>query len=181
MTKTKNKRRTEWRKRRLSEGFCYNCGTRPHRPNMTTCERCASKSRELKRKYYNQHKKAGLCHQCGQPAVEGKMRCKECTTLANTRGKARLAALRNECLEAYGGKCQWCGEADRRLLTFDHVHNDGAEQRKDLKGPNSFLYWLRRNKYPKSIQILCYNCNCAKQYSGYKGPTPELFTEGLGI
>lgn len=69
-------------------------------------------------------------------------------------------------IEMYGGKCNLCKIDNIKLLTIDHINNDGAEQRKLLKcGKGSIFYrWLIKNNFPQNIglQVLCYNCNCSK-------------------
>lgn len=95
--------------------------------------------------------------------------------LARERTKGHRQALRAQAIEAYGGKCACCGEPDPAFLTFDHVNNDGAEHRRELFGSaetagrarpqtssKRFLYWLRDNDYPDSIQLHCANCQLGK-------------------
>lgn len=79
---------------------------------------------------------------------------------------------RMDALIAYGGdppQCACCGEAHWEFLEFDHINNDGAAHRQ-LLGPYGggpkVVSWLRRNGYPPGFQILCSNCNRAKQYHG---------------
>jgi hypothetical protein len=71
-----------------------------------------------------------------------------------------------EVFEAYGNKCQCCGESRPEFLVIDHKYNDGAKHRRQLKARN-FYHWLRQNNYPKDrFQILCWNCNMAKSIYG---------------
>lgn len=70
---------------------------------------------------------------------------------------------------AYGGVCVCCGESEPNFLTFDHIYNDGASQRRRGKfrnGIGSIARYLKREGYPEGFQILCYNCNCAKGFYG---------------
>ena len=58
--------------------------------------------------------------------------------------------------------CACCGEYIVEFLSIDHV--DG---RKVLEHGTSMMgtrlyYWARRNDYPPTLQVLCFNCNCAK-------------------
>lgn len=74
---------------------------------------------------------------------------------------------RHEALMAYGGKCACCGLDNEPFLSIDHINNDGAEHRKITGGAGYHIYvWLRVNKYPPGFQVLCYNCNLAKQHYG---------------
>jgi hypothetical protein len=92
-------------------------------------------------------------------------------------GKRSHKKLKHQVIEAYGGYCFCCGEADLRFLTIDHVANDGAAHRRQIAaerglknsrvgGGNHMYRWLRDNGYPPGIQVLCANCNFGKQWNG---------------
>ena len=58
--------------------------------------------------------------------------------------------------------CACCGEYIVEFLSLDHV--DGRkvlEHGKYMMGTRLY-YWARRNDYPPTLQVLCFNCNCAK-------------------
>ncbi len=80
----------------------------------------------------------------------------------NERGKA---------IAIYGGVCKCCGECEPAFLTFDHVHRDGAAHRRQLPytGGHAIVFWAKKNGYPNTLQLLCYNCNNAKAH----GPCPH--------
>jgi hypothetical protein len=74
-----------------------------------------------------------------------------------------------ELIKAYGGKCEFCGDANSEFLTIDHIHNDGRRHRKEIGyiGGADFYAWLKRNNYPRDrYQLLCFNCNCSKGNNG---------------
>jgi hypothetical protein len=73
--------------------------------------------------------------------------------------------LRIKCLEAYGNKCQCCGETQQEFLAFDHVNGGGRKHRKQVGGHMNA--WIVRNKFPSSIRILCHNCNQSLAFYGY--------------
>lgn len=75
---------------------------------------------------------------------------------------------KREIIDTYGGVCACCGEENIGFLTIDHVNNDGAEHRREIgnRGGNAFYLWLRKNDYPDGFQVLCWNCNCGRQYNG---------------
>ena len=79
--------------------------------------------------------------------------------------KIKLSALL-----AYGGpRCVCCGENDPIILTLDHINNDGKKHR-DTIGMNAggaFYGYLKKNDWPNDppLQVLCYNCNMAKEYN----------------
>jgi hypothetical protein len=91
--------------------------------------------------------------------------------LVKQRERKRL--LHKLAIEAYGGKCEFCGEDHLECLTIDHSFNDGGKFRKEnpelFKGSGSFYVWLKNKGYPKDLglRVLCWNCNCSKGLFGY--------------
>ena len=80
--------------------------------------------------------------------------------------------IKLEVMSHYGNgkiECVNCGENDIDVLCLDHINNNGAEQRKKLgiAGRNSIggntYEVLKRENYPKGLQILCANCNLKKE------------------
>lgn len=99
--------------------------------------------------------------------------CSECFKKRNL--KLKLAAL-----GAYGGSCVCCGESDHRFLSIDHVDQDGAEHRRDIKsvGGYSTYYWLKNHDYPDGFQVMCFNCNHGRFINGGVCPHQEGATDG---
>lgn len=70
----------------------------------------------------------------------------------------------------YGRKCACCGETEFLFLTLDHIHNNGAEHRREIGTKNAkrsgcglpFYRWVVQNNYPDFLQTLCFNCNTGK-------------------
>ncbi len=85
------------------------------------------------------------------------------------RDKAKVyrRELKRRVLERYGLVCQYCGFEDIRALQIDHIHDNGAEERKALGGQQvsgwRFYEHLSKQKYPDGYQTLCANCNMIKQ------------------
>lgn len=80
--------------------------------------------------------------------------------------EANTEKVRREAIENYGGACARCGIEDYRVLCFDHVNDDGAQMRRDGVHPRSgypLHRWLKKNGWPRFIQLLCHNCNVLKQ------------------
>jgi len=83
-------------------------------------------------------------------------------------GFQRHLTLKQTVIDAYGGKCECCGETDLIFLSIDHINRDGSEHRKELKKLGMKLYeWLVENDYPSGFRTLCLNCNCALGFYGY--------------
>lgn len=76
---------------------------------------------------------------------------------------------RVEVLEAYGGKCECCGESNPKFLVIDHIDGGGAAHRKENGGDGDAFYRrLRREGFPKEgLRVLCHNCNGSLAHYGY--------------
>lgn len=168
----RSKGKKELRYYRVSSGLCTQCGSRIEleRKDRTTCVECGKKHNKTNNKRRARYKIEGLCRNCGGKAEHGKSKCFKCRdwSLLATRN------LKNKIIENYGGKCKCCGESNIAFLSIDHINNDGAKHRKKIGKGASFYFWLKRNNYPKNnFQVLCYNCNCAKGFTG-KCPHQDL-------
>ncbi|NIT99611.1 MAG: hypothetical protein GWN01_01300 [Nitrosopumilaceae archaeon] len=77
--------------------------------------------------------------------------------------------LFNKILDHYGRKCncEKCNETNIKMLTLDHIYNDGHEHRKIIKGQTIGIYKdVVKNNFPSNFQILCHNCNWGKARYG---------------
>lgn len=83
-----------------------------------------------------------------------------------SRHKIYRDNIRQETLQHYGGKCACCGESIYEFLALDHINNDGKQHRLIAGVGAAFCIWLKKNGYPSNIQILCHNCNQAKNFYG---------------
>lgn len=79
--------------------------------------------------------------------------------------RARKYALKLNCLNHYGAVCGCCGEAEIEFLTIDHIHGNGSQHRKETKG-NSIYLILKRENYPNTYRVLCFNCNWSSYLGG---------------
>lgn len=122
------------------------------------------RAREYERKWVAKHPDRNKARAARHKAKIG---------LAASRRRSNLLyyALKLDILQAYGGcKCVCCGEDDVRFLSFDHVFNDGAAERRKYKGKGNLSLWhdLRRRGFPDKhrYQVLCYNCNMGRAANG---------------
>jgi len=86
--------------------------------------------------------------------------------LASQYRNTGYVRLKMGVIDAYGGKCEICGEDRPEMLTIDHSWNDGNVHRAKSGG----IYRdLRSKEYPKDLglRILCWNCNCSMGSYGY--------------
>lgn len=152
------------RKNRVSRGKCAYC-KRDRIKGKTICRYCIrTRKRDRAIKI-----KAGLCSSpgCQQRARSGMTSCARCSqcTASITAGLKRLV------LDHYGAKCACkcgCTSTNPRHLTIDHINNDGAHQRRigRYNGGNANYRTIIKRGFPDDLQILCWNCNCAKQFYG---------------
>lgn len=73
--------------------------------------------------------------------------------------RIRLSVLRRYSPQL---KCRRCGLSGIRVLTIDHLHDDGAVHRKKGLLGSKFWRWLINSNFPEGYQVLCMNCNFAK-------------------
>lgn len=96
--------------------------------------------------------------------------------------KSRRDRTRAETYLHYGNCCSCCGEVGFLFLTLDHVNNDGKEHRAKYNG---IPMWevARREGYPDTLRILCYNCNCGRARNGGTCPHQKVgvFTSKIGV
>jgi hypothetical protein len=92
---------------------------------------------------------------------------KEQAALRRERYSARL---REAAFTAYGGACACCGEGHWEFLVIDHIDGGGRAHRAEIRpdhpsgaGGMYFYRWLKQNDYPPGFQVLCANCNMAKE------------------
>ena len=85
--------------------------------------------------------------------------------------KNREAALRDKIYARYGNQCVCCGETEKFFLTLDHVKGLGKKHRKEIRRSGfNFYRWIVKHRYPKILQLMCYNCNCGRYRNGGKCP-----------
>ena len=151
------------RKRRLARGNCAYCNKQSN--GKTICSDCSIRRAEERSK----RKAVGLCVSpgCQNDARYGKVNCLECAK----RLSDETRRLKQVVLDHYGQKCNClcnCQVTKFEHLTMDHKNNDGAKQRKEKKHHSGRAEYARiiRERFPNDMQVLCWNCNCAKAYYG---------------
>lgn len=123
-----------------------------------TCPRCKQQKNHLE---FNKNKsrKDGLNGYC--KICSDSYRKKDLRNRAEYQ-RDRRRKTRSKIIQKYGGKCICCGESEEKFLSFDHVDGGGNKHRKSVGRSMKFLRWILNNNYPKTIQLLCHNCNQAK-------------------
>ena len=103
-----------------------------------------------------------LCHNCNILKQDSKPRNPKWAYTYLKRDRLKI-----KCFAHYAEpiQCAECATSDLRVLTLDHIEDDGGEFRKlhNISGGNDFYLYLSRNNYPDlKLQVLCFNCNQAK-------------------
>ena len=141
------------------------CNMRGQKMQGKLCRRCGSKAytRHLCKKHYMRYRR-------GDAFVPYIYQLKTPAERHETQRKYRYR-IKEEVINAYGGKCICCGEQELMFLSIDHVKGGGTKLRKQGKDrAHSLRLRLRRESYPPDFQVLCHNCN---QSRGYYGRCPH--------
>ena len=133
------------RARRLSAGRCVSCGG-PAELERTRCKVCLAK--ETNRKKTPEHRQRG------------------CAQVKQYYHRLRKQVIEHYTKGTYRCMCPYCTTEGLEFLTLDHANNDGNAHRKKIKPGIALFSWCISNNYPPSIQVLCWNCNEAKQHYG---------------
>lgn len=184
----------------IERGVCVSCRKVPPVAGRRRCVKCATRYASGKNPYYHPNWrerkfKEGLCTACGtKPPRPGFRLCADCNKYRKDRlalskprnselRKKRLVDIKRKTFEVYGGCiCACCGETQFMFLSLDHINNDGAKHRRDIRsemlcatnkgnltrwfGGEKMYKWLARREFPDGFQVLCMNCNFGKQVNG---------------
>ena len=111
------------------------------------CKACSPSRKGYNDRYYTEHKTQ--------------------ISLTNSRLTAKNKVV---VLTHYGPngvmRCSWkgCRVVDSDMLSIDHINDDGAKDRgKSIRGGQGLYCLLRRKKFPKGFQTLCYNHQVKKE------------------
>lgn len=147
--------RKKWRGEKRACGLCVRCGVRPAVVDRLACSECYERTR-----IYCTSVKGRAAKRAWNQRNREKVLLQK-----RESGRRQNRRLKEAVLRAYGGVCACCGESTFEFLSVDHI--DRGSFSKDAPRTGKGLYsWLRRNNFPSGLQILCHNCNQAKEYYG---------------
>jgi hypothetical protein len=108
-----------------------------------------------------------LCITCNSIRMSGKSLCEKHFASRQEYNRKIYAEARQKVLQGYGGVCACCGEATPEFLAIDHVNDDGKQHRAKGNGRGYMLFLeIIRDNFPPRFQVLCWNCNAAKEFFG---------------
>ena len=120
------------------------------------CERCGEEKVIGKgNKYCLECKK--LCPKCNNLRELENNYCHPCANETNLIARRRH---KEEVITHYGGVCVCCGEKHIEFLTLDHIIPLAKLKETRIKG--SVYSALKARGYPDNLQVMCFNCNMAK-------------------
>ena len=138
---------------------------------MKSCSKCAVDKPAADFYVRSNGRPHAHCKDCYRSSVRARYVEKhdEILELAKQYATGKRKRIREATFAAYGGYvCACCGETERKFLTLDHIHNNGAADRRKIAGKRSAAgyttyQWLARNGFPPGYQVLCMNCNHGKR------------------
>jgi hypothetical protein len=146
------------------DGMCTKCDN-PAEIGHTRCKQHLNETITFNHARKAKWKEARLCCTCGGPKIDQNLAmCQKCRDAS----AARHHELKLKAFDAYGGckcACPKCLENNVKLLTLDHINNDGNVHRKAINA-RSVYRWLKTNNYPPGYQVLCFNCNTGRSLNG---------------
>jgi hypothetical protein len=197
-----SKERTKkWRKKKIISGLCPSCGQ--EKTSGKRCIKCLKNAKLDNQRRRKERFEQGLCVNCGKnPHKENMKRCQECCDkhlqwykqseyVEKNRGldKKRRQDRKLRIINHYGGKCICCGEKELIFLCLDHIDGGGNEHRRQIgnaknrcgSSSTNFYRWIEKNNYPDILQLLCHNCNAAKEINNGICPHQQkiLLTENV--
>ena len=123
-------------------------------------------------------KSLGLCIQCGHNREElTRTKCHRCVEKSAQWMRETIARVKQEVIAGYGGCCACCGETICEFMTLDHVaESRAAEKQRCGRAMHSLTLYQKviRDGFPPTLQLLCFNCNCALGFFGYCPHHPEI-------
>lgn len=110
------------------------------------------------------------CVRCKRSHDRDAKWCKRCTEQQVAYAKERRRRNKLRVIAMFGGACQDCGEDDFRVLTIDHVNNDGhidcAGPSKRIRPADHYARILAKfdkwKRVDEDLQLLCFNCHAKK-------------------
>ena len=97
-------------------------------------------------------------------------------TLLLPKRAEKKQADRAEIFRLEGNKCRCCGISDPMYYQLDHVKNDGHLDRPSKNNKRKSKLYITLKRYlenPEKYQLLCANCNQAKQMNNGKLYKPK--------
>lgn len=172
--KDRRRNQAKWREENRDRVNAYNRARYAADPS---CQRRATTNwRKNNREQYNRRQrnwvKANRSRLYNPSTEDGLARLDK----ENARKRQSHLLLKAEVLTHYGGgvlRCtaDGCAVADLDMLTIDHIENDGASHRKEMRdtGQRMIYRFLKRNNWPKGFQTLCANHQMKKELERLRG------------
>lgn len=99
---------------------------------------------------------------------------------AKLRSDKHYRLIKDFVYDLLGRECSECGEKDPRVLSFDHIKNNGSEERNGSKSNNAIFKKIKDGVISVSqarcdYRIVCFNCHYSEDRRKYMDlPLEEL-------
>ena len=163
--------RNKFRKSRIEAGLCRDCGKVPPLEGTSVCLSCRDKRGRTNKLHRVNRKEKGICVRCGKLHNRGKILCELCSNIQIEEMRVRRKENKKFLYDYFGGKCNDCGETDIRVMSLDHINNDGSLDKVSENGKRQISpTWYAKlckliksgKKLPRDLQMLCFNCHAKK-------------------
>lgn len=144
--------------------FCKDCASKYHKsPTIQEYlkqKKESGRQKQILDKYRSTHKER----------INSRVRDRHKETLIQDRLEQIAIRLdkRQKAIDTLGGECCVCGENNILKLCIDHVHDDGAIERKQINFRQLVSRIITSKIGLDKYQVLCFNCNRKKQNHKYK-------------
>jgi hypothetical protein len=140
-------------------------------PSHKICYTC-KREKTIANFYKNKNKLSSSCKECIKERAKERYssdpeKYKKLQYARNLRDKD---SLKQELYDAYGHKCTCCGEEEKAFLTIEHLQGVPNSHRLPCgrrKVGHDLIRQLRKEGWPDTCTILCWNCNMTKNRIGY--------------
>ena len=88
--------------------------------------------------------------------------------IAKVRESVRRSnqTIKHLIINAYGGRCVCCGEAEIDFLTIDHIDGLKGKSKQGERGRQFYYRLIREGFQTDKYQCLCMNCNWGQRFQG---------------
>jgi hypothetical protein len=85
--------------------------------------------------------------------------------LRRYHNKVRAQEMKRRTIQVYGGQCECCGEMTPEFLSIDHIDGRDPSVNYDKERFRIRKAVLRGVRI-EGLRLLCYNCNCGREWNG---------------
>lgn len=109
-----------------------------------------------------------LCHECNFTKFICDSHSRRSTNARVVQIRQCTTKLREEVINAYGGRCVCCGKTKLASLVIRHAIDKSIKQNyRGRNGSYNMFLWIKKHGFPKSFCVMCFNCHSSWSLYGY--------------